>query len=129
MHDPATPADAYKAIIDQFVNETRQLGPSSHVIEGGFFSKAPAHREFNSFIALLSDDQRELLSRMLRYERDGAIHDLLAALSWWIDCREVGLSFRGEPMPVDLSGMGLHGDYVGRRDGWEWPDCEDSAES
>jgi hypothetical protein len=27
-------------------------------------------------------------------------------------------------MPVDLSGMGLHGDYIGRRDDWEWPDDE-----
>jgi hypothetical protein len=62
-----------------------------------------------------------LLSEMLQEERDGAIHDVLAALTWWITARGVGLTFRGQPMPVELSGMGLHGDYVGRRDGWAWP--------
>lgn len=44
--------------------------------------------------------------------------------AWWITARDVGLTFRGEPMPVELSGMGLLGDYVGRRDGWEWPSSE-----
>jgi hypothetical protein len=96
--------------------------------KAGFSRKAPAHREFNTFIKSLSRPQRELLSRMLQEERDGTIHDVLAALSWWIDCRELGFSFRGEPMPVDRSGMGLHGDYVGRRDGWEWPARDPSVE-
>ena len=129
MRDPATAIDAYKSIIDQFVDETRRFGSGSHVAESGIFSKAPAHCAFNEFIGSLSKQQQALLSQMLQEERDGAIHDLLAALSWWIDCRQVGLSFRGEPMPVDLSGTGLHGDFVGRRDGWGWPAREESAES
>jgi hypothetical protein len=127
MHDPTTPADAYKAIIDQLVNETRGLGTSRRVAERGIFSKAPAHREFNDFIGSLNASQRELLARMLRAERDSAIGDVLAALTWWILTRDVGLTFRGEPMPVDLSGMGLHGDYVGRLTGWDWP-SGDSAD-
>ena len=121
MHDPTTPVDAWKAIIDQIVDETRRYGASQQVAEGGVFSNAPSHREFNEFIGSLSKSQRDLLCRMLQEERDGAIHDLLATLSWWVDCRGVGFTFRGEPMPVDLSGMGLHGDFVGRRDGWDWP--------
>jgi hypothetical protein len=58
---------------------------------------------------------------MLSEARDGTIHDVLAALTWWMTARDVGLTFRGEPMPFELSGEGLHGDYIGRRDGWEWP--------
>jgi hypothetical protein len=121
MNEPTTPLAAYKAIIDQFVAETRLLGSSSHVAERCLFSKAPAHAEYNDFIRTLSSKQREQLARMLQEERDGAIHDVLAALTWWISAREVGLTFRGEPMPTELSGMGLHGDFVGRRDGWSWP--------
>jgi hypothetical protein len=34
-----------------------------------------------------------------------------------------------ESMPVELSGAGLHGDYIGRRDGWEWPNDGDLAEA
>ena len=126
MREPNTPIDVYKAIIDQFVGETRLLGSSSRIAKSGVFSKAPAHREYNEFIRTLSSAQRELLSRMLREERDGAIHDVLAALTWWITTRDVGFTFRGKTMPVELSGMGLHGDYVGRRDGWDWPTGEDA---
>jgi hypothetical protein len=39
----------------------------------------------------------------------------------------LGLTFLGESMPVELSGAGLHGDYIGRRDGWEWPNDGDLA--
>ena len=99
----------------------RVFGSSGHVAERSFFSKAPAHARFNEFIRKLSPEDRALLSEMLQEERDGAIHDVLAALTWWITARDVGLTFRGDPMPVELSGMGLHGDYVGRRDGSEWP--------
>jgi hypothetical protein len=124
MKELQTAVDVYKAIIDQLVDETRRFGSGSQVIEKGIYSNAPIHREYNEFIQSLSPDQRSLLSKMLNEERDGTIHDVLAALSWWISCREVGFTFRGKPMPVDLSGMGLHGDYVGRRDGWEWPNCD-----
>jgi hypothetical protein len=127
--EPSRPIDAYTAIIDQLVNETRTCGAGFQVTDKGIFSKAPAHRQFNEFIASLSADQRKLLADMLQQERDGAIHDLLAVLSWWIDCRHVGFTFKGQPMPVDLSGMGLHGDYIGRRDGWEWPKDGDAAQA
>lgn len=125
--EPSCPSDAYKAIIDQLVNETRHYGTAARVSQKGIFSNAPAHGAFNEFIASLSADQRELLSRMLQEERDSAIHDVLAQLTWWIITRGVGLIFKGQPMPVDLSGMGLHGDFVGRRDGWEWPDGSDGT--
>ena len=127
--EPTRPVDAYKAIVDQLVNETRTGGASFQVTDKGSFSKTPAHRRFNEFIGSLSPDQRKLLADMLQDERDGAIHDLLAVLSWWIDCRDVGLTFKGQTMPVDLSGMGLHGDYVARRDGWEWPKDGDAADA
>jgi len=59
---------------------------------------------------------------MLRTERRGAIHDVLARLTWWVECEGLGLTLDKTPMPVDLSGMGLHGDFVGRMADWEWPD-------
>jgi hypothetical protein len=125
MNAPATPCDAYKAMIDQLVSETRVYGSGSQVAECSVFSNAPDHQEYNAFILTLAPEQRALLARMLPEERDGAIHDVLAVLTWWMTAREVGLTFRGEPMPIELSGMGLHGDYVGRREGWEWPENDD----
>lgn len=128
MDAPATPSDAYKAIIDQLVNQTRLSGPGSSVAERGIFSNAPAHQEYNAFIRSLSPQHRSLLARMLSEARDEAIHDVLAALTWWMTTRDVGLTFRGEPTPIELSGMGLHGDYVGRKNGWEWPEKQTASD-
>jgi hypothetical protein len=127
--EPSRPVDAYRAIIDQLVGETRRSGAGFQISDKGIFSKAPAHRRFNAFIASLSADDRTLLAEMLQDERDAAIHDVLAILSWWSDCGDVGFTFKGETMPVGLSGTGLHGDFVGRRDGWEWPKGDEPIEA
>lgn len=114
-------AEAYKALIDDFVKQAKEFGHAAHVEGAGIYSKAPAHSRFNAFIQGLSSDERSLVADMLRTERRGAIHDLLARLTWWMECQELVLSHGKTPMPVDLSGMGLHGDFVGRMGDWEWP--------
>ena len=125
LPESATVVDVHKRIIDTLVQETRLSASSSDLVESGRYSNAPAHQRFNDFIQSLSSLQRQNLAELLQEERDGAIHDVLAVLSWWVDCHDVGFTYRGEDMPVDLSGMGMHGDYVGRRDGWEWPSDEE----
>jgi len=116
------PIDAYKAIVDQLVRETSHGVSEKLVVQEGIFSKAPAEEVFNSFVDSLSPEQREMVAKMLHAERTAAIHDVLAVLSWWVEAGGLGFTFRGESMPVDLSGMGLHGDYVGRQQDWESPD-------
>jgi hypothetical protein len=54
---------------------------------------------------------------VLKRERQRAIFDRLAVLTWWLLTRDVGIAFRGQLMPFELSGMGIHGDYIGRLDG------------
>ena len=115
------PIDAYKAIIDQLVTETSYGVSERLVIQEGIFSRSPDEDSSNTFVRSLTTKQQEILAKMLHAERISAIHDVLAILSWWVEAGEVGLTFRGESMPVDLSGMGLHGDYVGRQNDWEWP--------
>ena len=120
------PVEVYKQIIDQLVERSPSLG-ARLVTEESIYSKAPAFRHTNDLVRALTPEQRAVLAEMLSHEREGAIHDVLAALTWWIDCREVGLTYQGKPIPTQLSGMGLHGDYVGRRDDWEWPENEETA--
>ena len=124
--DPTRPVDAYKAIIDQLVRETSHGVSERLVAQEGVLSRTPADQVLNGFVNSLSTEHRLMLAQLLHRERTAAFHDVLAVLSWWVEAREVGFTFRREPMPVDLSGMGLHGDYVGRLDGWEWPK-DDSA--
>ena len=123
---PSRPIDAYKQIIDGLVDGTTSLG-AKLVAEQAIFSKAADQEKLNGLVRSLTGEQRTVLAEMLTAERASAIHDVLALLSWWIDSRKVGLRFQGETMRVQLSGQGLHGDYVGRRDGWEWPKDDKQA--
>ncbi len=125
--DLSRPVDVYKAIIDELATETSRGISERLVAQEGIFSKAPDHRAFNTFVQSLSTDQRQVLAQMLHIQRTGAIHDVLAVLSWWVGPGKVGFTFRGESMPVGLSGMGLHGDYVGRQNDWEWPSDDSPA--
>jgi hypothetical protein len=115
------PVDAYRAIIDELVTEISYGVSEKLLAEKGIYSKALDDEAFNSFARSLSTDQRDMLAKILHAERVDTIHGVLAALTWWLKVGGVGLTFRGESMPVDLSGMGLHGDYIGRQHGWEWP--------
>ncbi|GGA19513.1 DUF6547 family protein [Dyella nitratireducens] len=117
------PAATYKAIIDQLVDETRLrsvLAERAH--ENRPFPLASGWSNFNELLSSLTEHQRNLMSEVLRAERVSAIHDVLALFSWWIESQGVGLSLDGEPMPVDFSGEGLHGDFIGRCGDWAWPD-------
>jgi hypothetical protein len=121
------PVDAYKAIIDELVTKTSQGVRERLVLEEGVCSKAPKEEAANSFVRSLSIEHRRVLAQMLHDERQSAIFDVLAELTWWISTRDVGLTFRGEPMPTELSGEGLHGDYIGRLADWPWPDTDESS--
>ena len=117
QEDKPQPVDVYKAIIDELVEMTPSM-TGGWILEG----KPPVDPEFAELVASLSPRQRSIVARLCNDEREGAIHDVLAHLTWWITCRDVGLSLNGEPMPTELSGMGLHGDYIGRRQNWDWPE-------
>ena len=113
----------YQEIIDQLVAETRRNSVSAkRALEKAPFPIESEQSAFNDLLLALTDEQRVLLSRILLQERDSAIHDVLAALSWWMECRGVGLSLNDQPMQTGLSGMGIHGDYIGRVNDWAWPD-------
>jgi hypothetical protein len=111
-------------MIDELVNETRHSISSRLVIEDGIFSKAPDLKPLDKLVEALKPTQRTMLSEMLQHERESAIHDVLAVMTWWMTTRDVGLTYQGKPMAIELSGMGLHGDFAGRCDDWEWPDEE-----
>jgi hypothetical protein len=82
------------------------------------YSKPSAEATTNEFVQSLTAEQRVTLAEMLRQERAGAIFDALSCLTWWLCCRNVGLTFKGQPISLELtSGEGLHGDYIGRCNG------------
>lgn len=119
--EPSTPLEAYKAVIDQLVEEVTPGISECLVRDEGIYSMAPHDAAENELVRSLAVGQRMILVQMLHEERVGAIADVLSRLTWWLCCRAVGLTFKGQPMPLELSGEGLHGGYLGRSNGWEWP--------
>jgi hypothetical protein len=129
MSSSRRPVDAYKALVDQLVNETAHSVTQQLVTERGYFLETADNAVFNKLVRALTPQQRGLLGDMLLQERCDAIHDVLAVLTDWASIKGLAFTFEGQPMPVDLSGMGLHGDFVGRLDGWEWPDNDDPTKA
>lgn len=119
---PSQPIDVYKRIIDDLVEKTPSAA-GRLVTEEGVFCRGehPLGREMNDFVKNLSESQRKTLAMMLTCERREAIGEVLAGLTWWMTCHRVALFVGADPVPVDLSGMGLEGDYIGRLEGWDWP--------
>jgi hypothetical protein len=118
--NPSSPVAAYKEIIDRLASETSHGVSERLVVEQGKFGIAQNDETFNSFVQSLSFEHRRLLAKMLHAERISAIGDVLAVLEWWVMARDVGFTFRGQPMPVRFA-EGLLGEYIGRLDDWQWP--------
>ena len=119
---PTEPIEVYKKIIDDLVDRTPSIS-GRLIAEDGVYSRGQGEfgKRMNAFVKRLSTEDRALLLEMLNSERQGAIGDVLAMLTWWITCHGLSLSVHGKPLPVELSGMGLEGDYIGRLGDWEWP--------
>jgi len=61
-----------------------------------------------------------MLAELLLDERAGAVFDALAVLSWWIECHDVGLTFKGKRIPIE-EGFGMHEDFISFRPPLELP--------
>lgn len=88
--EPKTAIDTHKAIIDRLAQNSSRGLSERIVCESGTYFGAEGHVPFNASVTSLTPDQRELLATMLREERVGAIHNFLAELAWWLNCRDVG---------------------------------------
>jgi hypothetical protein len=120
MTDQGAADETYREFIDRLVDAAPSLA-ARLVREESIASKAPAAAAANELVSRLSLADRTTLATMLDAERSGAIHDVLASLTWWLHTGRVRWSAGGVPMPAGREG-GLHCDYIGRLDGWEWPD-------
>lgn len=113
------PASTYRAIIDELVDRTPSLA-ARLLRQDGVAGKDADDGAANEMVGRLSAADREVLATFLDRQREGAFHDVLATLTWWMDCRDVLWACAGQPMPTGYEG-GLHQDYVGRRLDWPWP--------
>ena len=119
--EPNTPQEAYKAIIDSFVDLMNYNVRADAVRRPGVYLGWAGERGVKKFVNSLDASQRKVLARMLEHARDGAIHDVAAQLDGWLSGDDICLTFRGKKIPIDTYAT-MHYDYVCRREGDEWPD-------
>jgi len=124
--DEMSPVEFYKDFIDELVfGYTSTSVSAKRLVERNEFPpQMTGSGEWHRLLSGLTEEQIDLLALKLLEERQGAIHDVLAQLTYRVDSG-MEIMFNGKPVPTQLSGMGLHGDYIGRldeNDRWEWPE-------
>lgn len=111
--------ELYEAFIDGLVN--RKDGVEARwIIEKGY-PQVEENKAINDFLTTLTDEQKELLARMVQDAREGGIHDTLAYMNEMMDCDGLVLSQEGEVYPYDEFDS-MHYDFVCRCEGDEWPE-------
>jgi hypothetical protein len=94
MANSLRPAYAYKAIVDQLVNETMGSVTQQVLTERGYFPKTSDNAVFNELVRALRPEERRLLGNMLLRERSDTIHDVLAVLTDWMLTTDSRLRFK-----------------------------------
>jgi hypothetical protein len=123
MDEPKTPLEAYRAILKELATETSNGSSTANVVvSAGNFPPGSYHSRFNFLISSLDPQQRSMLAELLLDERAGTVFDVLATLSWWIECRDVRLTFKGKRLPVGEDGLGMHEAFLYFRPPVELPD-------
>ena len=116
----STALQDYQSMIDALV-AIRSDVCAARVIAKQPWPNLPENREINSFLATLSDKQRETLVVLLQHSRDGGIHDVLAYLTDEINSRGLRLVRHGRELPVEPFGTEMYWDWTCRREGDPWP--------
>jgi len=119
------PRKEYMSFIDGLVRNTYQTESRDELmIKNARFSDTGAHDEFNKLLESLNEDQRKIIAGILKEERLGVIHSVLAEISYLTTCKDLKILLGEKEVPTDISGMGINGDFVGRIEGWQWPEEE-----
>jgi len=120
MFENNSPIKVYQKLIDDFVEMTNS-NRYDGIVNQKSYSHAKGDEKYNEFLSELNESQRKILVNIIDRERESVVHDILAELTWWIDCEELTICHRGIDLPKYFEG-GLHYDYIGRINGWKWPE-------
>lgn len=109
----------YKKFIDGLVEQKKGVH-SKWILEKGYPNNED-NRCYNELLASLSQEQKEILVKLVEEARLGGIHDTLAYMNEKMDCDGLVLSQNGEVFPYDEF-ESMHYDFICRCEGDEW--CE-----
>lgn len=111
--------ELYKEFIDGMVS--RKNGTDAKRILGKGYPDTEEKRPYNELLAALSDEQKQVLAKLVQSAREGGIHDTLAYMDEMIDCDGLELLQNGEKFVTDKFDS-MHYDFICRCEGAEWPE-------
>ena len=116
-----TPAHLWKSFVDTFAN----LHDGVHhlwVAERGAYPGTDQNKEVNALLRELTAEQRRVIAHMLVEARYGGVHDALVVLNDRMAMNKAAYIENGVQMEFQPFGSTLYQDFVGRKEGEEWPD-------
>ncbi|MDE6678954.1 MAG: hypothetical protein K2K02_07920 [Ruminococcus sp.] len=109
--------EIYKKLIDELVEMSRSCVDADKIRNRETCSKLK-----NILLKLTPEDRDILADYVLKAYCDG-IFNVLDLLEWYACCRNMKITIDGENVPTDKF-EGMQNDFIGRRDGWEFPEKE-----
>lgn len=110
----------YKSLIDSLVKMSGSCAAMTS-IKRGEVKGVEAKSGINDILAKLSDEERDVLANYTLKAYTSGIYDTLEELEWHRVCKDMVITMEGEELPVGKF-EGIPCDYIGRCDGWEWPE-------
>lgn len=114
-----TATKLYQNLIDEFVAMSRKCVDADNVIKG--FVPGIDSEGINAVLEKLSEEDRAILAKFVLDAYSSAVFDVLDLLEWYASCKNMKISIEGEILPTSHF-EGIQNDFIGRRDGWEWPE-------
>ncbi len=109
--------DYYREFIDGLVE--LKNGVDRKRILGNGYPDNEENQPFNELLAALTQEQKEVLAKLVQKARLGGIHDTLAYMNEMMDCDDLVLSQNGEAFPHDEF-ESMHFDFICRCEGDDW---------
>ena len=116
------PLQLYKSIIDGLAQLYEGVY-RAWVTEKGW-PKIPENTKVNKFIENLSNEDKEILVRILEEARSSGIHDTLVYFNERMSIEGLRFVEKGVEMAHEPFDTELYYDWVCRREGDSWPDEE-----
>ena len=113
--------EIYKNLIDELVKMSRNCADANAVKKGRVPGIDAEKSGINDILSKLSDQERDVLAGFVVEAYHSGIYDTLEQLEWYRCCKEMKISVEGEELPLGKY-EGIPCDYVGRRQGWVWPE-------
>ena len=120
----------YKALIDEFVETARREVLAARIRNWGHSERNNADqlpydaKEASRVqcFAQMDAEQREVIAGLLEDVRQGAVHDVCAALEWLTTSDQLEIRWHGVVLPGSPFGS-YHYDFMARMSGDTWPDA------